>query len=196
VFDCIERGNRDIYPIDAKGGEPLRLTTHEGVDARPSWSRDGQWIYFSSDRSGASQVWKIRPDGGDAVRLTDQGGYEAYESLDGASLYYTRRGISGLWKVAVSSGEEALEIPDLPWEHSRNWTITQEGIIYTYPRQGSPSCTELRLFDPAKGRTTPLLTLDGGLDDAALSVSPDGRWLLYSRKEELETDIEVMGNLR
>ncbi len=195
IFDSMAGGNWDIYRIDAQGGEPLRLTTHEGMDVRPSWSRDGQWIYFSSDRSGASQIWKARPDGSGPVRLTEQGGYEAYESLDGASLYYTRRSISGLWKVAVSGGDETLEIPDLPWEQSRCWTITRQGIVYTYPLGDSSAVNELRLFDPASGSTRPLLTLDGRLEDAALSISPDNRWFLYSQNEESETDIEVMENL-
>jgi Tol biopolymer transport system component/DNA-binding winged helix-turn-helix (wHTH) protein len=195
LFDSMAGGNWDICLVDAKGGEPLRLTTHDGMDARPSWSRDGQWIYFSSDRSGASEIWRARPDGNHAVRLTAQGGYEAYESLDGTSLYYTRRGISGLWKVSVARGEETLEIPDLPWEYSRNWTITDRGILYSSPHPESPAVTEFRLFNPASGQTTSLLNLEARLDDAALSASPDGQWLLYSQKEELETDIEVMGNL-
>ncbi len=195
LFDSMAGGNWDIYLVDAKGGEPLRLTTHEGMDVRPSWSRDGQWIYFSSDRSGASEIWKARPDGSDAIRLTQQGGYETYESRDGKWLYYTHRGISGLWKVPTAGGEETLEIPDLPWEYSRNWTITDRGILFSRLRAGSPSATEFRLFDPENGQTTALLALDAHLNDAALSASPDGRWLLYSQTEELETDIEVMGNL-
>jgi dipeptidyl aminopeptidase/acylaminoacyl peptidase len=195
LFDSMASGNWDIYVVDAKGGEPLRLTTHEGMDVRPSWSSDGQRIYFSSDRSGASEIWKARIDGSHAVRQTEEGGYEAYESLDGASVYYTRRGISGLWKVPVEGGKETLEIADLPWEYSRNWTITSKGILYSYPRPESPIVTEFRLYNPQTGQTTPLLALQAHIDDAALSASPDGRWLLYSQTEELETDIEVMGNL-
>ena len=41
----------------------------------PSWSRDGKWIYFASDRSGEYQVWKMPAGGGEAVQLTRKGGY-------------------------------------------------------------------------------------------------------------------------
>ena len=38
----------DIYAISASGGPPRRVTTSPSIDATPSWSRDGRWIYFGS----------------------------------------------------------------------------------------------------------------------------------------------------
>jgi Tol biopolymer transport system component len=61
--------------------------------------RDGQWIYFTSTRSGDFQIWKMRADVPDAdaaaVRITRHGGIEAEESLDGRHLYYAKRGTPG-----------------------------------------------------------------------------------------------------
>ena len=36
--------------IDADGGPPRRLTTQAGDERVPIWSRDGRWIYFTSEQ--------------------------------------------------------------------------------------------------------------------------------------------------
>ena len=53
----------DILVVSASGGPPRRITTAPSPDTRPSWSRDGRWIYFASHRRGEWQVWKA-PSGG------------------------------------------------------------------------------------------------------------------------------------
>src|SRR5436309_2875315 len=52
VYERTVRGNQDLYVIPAGGGVERRLTDHPATDALPRWSRDGQWVYFTSDRSG------------------------------------------------------------------------------------------------------------------------------------------------
>jgi hypothetical protein len=41
-------------------------------------------------RSGAYQIWKMPAQGGEAAQLTHRGGFAAFESLDGRSIYYTK----------------------------------------------------------------------------------------------------------
>ena len=57
-------------------------------------------------------MWKISPDGGEALPVTRQGGYVALESPDGKHLYYTKTGIpenaEGIWEVPVEGGAETL----------------------------------------------------------------------------------------
>lgn len=52
----------------------------------PSWSRDGHWLYFASNRSGDDQVWRVPATGGEAVQVTKQGGFAAPLSHLMASL--------------------------------------------------------------------------------------------------------------
>ena len=54
AFDSNLEGQYEIYTIPASGGKPRRLTSHPANDHVPSFSRDGKWIYFSSNRSGGS----------------------------------------------------------------------------------------------------------------------------------------------
>ena len=90
AFDWNADGNWNIYVIRSSGGKPVRLTSDPASEVIPSWSRDGKWIYFASTRSGRNEVWKAPADGGDAVQVTKNGGWVAFESADGASLYYTK----------------------------------------------------------------------------------------------------------
>ena len=100
--------------IDADGGAPRRLTTETFDDVAPSWSNDGRWIYFASNRTGRSEVWRVPADGRSAVQVTKQGGFAAFESPDGRFVYYAKGlNVSGLWRVASAAGEEVpvLEFP-------------------------------------------------------------------------------------
>ena len=53
----------DIYTIPVAGGFENRLTYGSGLNDAPEYTPDGQYIYFHSDRSGAMQVWRMKPDG-------------------------------------------------------------------------------------------------------------------------------------
>jgi TolB protein len=66
-----------------------RLTTDGSIDTEPEWSRDGSTIYFTSDRSGSAQVYRIATAAGQQPqRLTFTNGYNARPRLapDGQSL--------------------------------------------------------------------------------------------------------------
>jgi len=49
-----------------------QLTTHSEADTNPRWGSDSNTVFFISGRSGSSQAWRIRIDGGEAEQVTDQ----------------------------------------------------------------------------------------------------------------------------
>jgi serine/threonine protein kinase len=64
AFWAIPEGGsqRDIWTIPAEGGKPVQVTNDAAVDWNPVWSPDGRYIYFSSDRAGTMNLWRIRVD--------------------------------------------------------------------------------------------------------------------------------------
>jgi Tol biopolymer transport system component len=78
------------YVIPAAGGKPRNITSHPAMDAWPSFSQDGKWIFFTSNRTGENQIWKMPASGGDAVQLTYNEGFMPVGSPDGAYVYYVR----------------------------------------------------------------------------------------------------------
>jgi serine/threonine-protein kinase len=66
-------GNTDIWVYDLERDVPTRLTFDEADDDIPVWSPDGQFIVFSSERTGGtSNIFRKAADGsGDLEQLTD-----------------------------------------------------------------------------------------------------------------------------
>jgi dipeptidyl aminopeptidase/acylaminoacyl peptidase len=67
------RGRYDLWMLDltAKNPAPERITTSEENDTSPVWNADGRYLYFLSERSGSSQIWRLARAGGEASQVTD-----------------------------------------------------------------------------------------------------------------------------
>jgi len=65
VFTAGRKGKLDIYSIASGGptGRKATQLTSAGANDAPEYSPDGKYIYFSSDRTGTMQIWRMQPDG-------------------------------------------------------------------------------------------------------------------------------------
>ena len=81
-------GNLDIHTLDLTTRKISRLTTNRSIDTEGTWSPDGSEIYFTSDRGGSPQIYKISSVGGSPSRITFEGNYNARPRLspDGKKL--------------------------------------------------------------------------------------------------------------
>src|SRR5438270_6984401 len=79
AFVRYERGSYAIFVMSAEGGQPRRLSaapphalpaSKELFQDSPTWSPDGRWIAFASDRDGRSGVYVMRADGTDTRRIS------------------------------------------------------------------------------------------------------------------------------
>lgn len=46
------------------------------LDYNPSWSADGRWIAFTSERDGSADLYRMHADGSGVERLTDDPSYD------------------------------------------------------------------------------------------------------------------------
>ncbi len=86
-------GNSQIYVVNADGsGGPQRLTNSSGIDTEPRYAPDGS-IYFTSDRGGSPQIYRMGAGGGDVQRVSFEGSYNVSPrpSADGKTLAFISR---------------------------------------------------------------------------------------------------------
>jgi hypothetical protein len=83
----LPRGHWEIYVTDIVERKPRKLVTGVSDVIRPSWSRDGKWIYFRSEKPGWFGIYRSPSSGGDAVLLSkDIDGWNPQESFDGKTV--------------------------------------------------------------------------------------------------------------
>ncbi len=174
------------------GGFPSRLTTDSSEEFAPNWSRDGRYVYFYSNRTGRRELFKVLAEGGDAVQLTTNGGTEAFESPDSRFIYFAKGygggGPRGIWRMPVDGGEEVQV-------HDRGevvlWAVLEQGLIYVN-RESDPPAIELLDFETCE--ISQVAVIENPKQEG-LSVSPDQRWILYTRGPT-ESDIILVENFR
>ena len=83
-------GYRDIQLVDVETGRVSAVTHDRAMDMSPCWSFDGRSLYFSSDRTGISNIFVFRPSSGSLRQVTNvvSGAYQPAVAPDGERLVY------------------------------------------------------------------------------------------------------------
>jgi Tol biopolymer transport system component len=189
-------GSRDhIYVVRAEGGKPRRLVAESTEDEEwPYWSRDARWLYFSSNRSGGSEIWRMSSEGGQAVQITRHGGDVPKESPDGRFLYYDKGWPLelSLWRMPVKGGAEVQVLYSIHWDG--RWSLGREGIYFFTPpdKEGH---NEIRLYEFSTGKVRKILTIEGPIGPH-ITISPDGGAILYTQRDDATSDLMLVENYR
>jgi Tol biopolymer transport system component/DNA-binding winged helix-turn-helix (wHTH) protein len=205
AFEFRPKGHSEIYLLKVDGSVVRPLVTLPGADnGGPSWSRDGKWIYFYSDRgAGPFQIWKTQLDGGLPVQVTRNGGLFGTESADGRFLYYSKLGVPGIWKMPLPGGEES-RVLDQPFREFTmlsggafiawwDWALGRNGIYFL--NINSYYQATIEFFDFATHKIIPIWTLTKP-PGFGLSISADGRSILYVQNEVQQSSIMLVKNFR
>jgi Tol biopolymer transport system component len=199
AFEAAVDGNTDVYLVGADGGQLRRLTTEPTLEGVPTWSGDGQWIYFASTRAGAiPDIWRVSLTGGEPIRLTRNGGFEPRESPDGRALYYLDRHPGGasiqgrLMRVPLGGGPEEVVVDGI---RPFLWAVTDNGIVFVTRETDFDAIDVYRFRDRG---TTRLGRLGFRIPRiyTHMTVSRDARWMLATKMERFDSDLMRIDNFR
>jgi hypothetical protein len=141
--------------------------------------------------------------GGDAVQVTQNIGLRALESPDGTYIYYmqTLDKPSPLWRIPVSGGIPSKVLDRVV---QANFVVREKGIYYIEPPSAEGSIqyidrpsgeTRLQYFDYATRRST-TLARNLGIVGPLMTVSADGRTILYGRMDSAVDELMLVENFR
>jgi Tol biopolymer transport system component len=192
LFDGRAERDNEVYttPSQPVSGpvKPNRVALGSGA----SWSRDGQSILFQA----RGQIWRANPDGGSPRPIVrDPGANWPVESSDGRYIFYRSR--QAIWRVPAEGG-----MPEQVVTAQRGilWPFIQpvkNGIYYSQfsPPEGAMA---VAFFDFAKRESTMtfmMRTMDPR-QRAVFSVSPDGRYIVYPRRDQSATRLMLVQNFK
>ena len=97
-----------LFLASVNNSNERALLPADSLDYNPSFSADGKWIVFTSERTGSADIYRIHSDGSGLERLTDDPAFDdqAAMSPDGSKLVFvsTREGgLANLWLQDLSS---------------------------------------------------------------------------------------------
>jgi hypothetical protein len=183
-------GQFQIYVIEPGGGSPRKITSEVWNSFMPFWGADGKWIYFLGTQA---QIWRAPSGGGRGEQVTTQGGKAGHLSADGATIFYTKianvRANAPLFARPLAGGEEHQILAGV---NPRAFFPVADGIYYIAPQ--TDDGFYLLEFYQFSTKTSRVLEKISGLVDQGLSVSPDGKSMLFSRSVRTGSDLMMIEN--
>ncbi|HEY0458943.1 MAG TPA: S41 family peptidase [Pyrinomonadaceae bacterium] len=198
AFVSNRTGGGDIYILNLETNDLQRLTFDDTLDQLDAWSRDGNWIYFSStskDIAGMNDIFRVSSTGGTPQAVSnDRYANEFWSTpLADGSIIFTARGIanSQWWRKGRShideteiwqkTGDAYTQI--VPRGAKQLWVMaTADGarLFYVSDRSGAQNIWSL-----SRGGQPRALTnfTDGRVLWANLSA--DGKEIVFERNARI-----------
>jgi len=168
LLDRLGPTQATIFVANADGTGEQAITQPGSINYDPSWSPSGDWIVFTSERTGPAELFRVHPDGTGLEELTDEPAYhdQAAFSPDGKRIVFvsTRAGAhANLWLLDVATRKASSLTSGEGGDFRPSWSPDGQWIAFSSDR-GSD-------LPPAKGRWERLQVADVYL------IHPDGTGL-------------------
>ncbi|MFL6463523.1 MAG: TolB family protein, partial [Bryobacteraceae bacterium] len=191
AFAANAAGNWDIYLVSSRGDSPCHLMSGNADETWPSWSHDGEWIYYYSNRTGTGQIWKMRASGGPEIQVTKREGSAALNRPTALICTVQMSSVSGPCLCQVSRKSKFHDHRTFP---SRRLPPPKDGVYFIeYPFESASGT--LSFFDIKTHKRKEVGRLSGPMG-WGLSISPDGQRLLHGKEERLGSELMFVENLR
>jgi TolB protein len=194
--------------VQAANGKDLNLAQHpltnnNVYDAEGSYSRDGNWIVFTSLRTTDGDIYVMQPDGSHVVQITSTPGYDGgpFFSPDGKHLVYrSDRNKNNLLQVFVAdlAFDDKGMITGISAEHQvtndgnvnwgPSWHPDGQHLVYATSKHGHAN---YELYATrTDGSHAVRVTYSPGADILPI-FSPDGKWLMWTSKRSPDGTTQI-----
>jgi eukaryotic-like serine/threonine-protein kinase len=188
AFQNLERTKFNIRVVNLDSKQMNWITNDFRINVRPSWSGSGRFIYFSSDRSGGINIWRVPVNrdgtaGGPLQQVTTGAGQDVEVAIspNGKRLAYaTLHQNADIWRLPVSPQTGLLNgspeaVISTTREDSRGaWSPDGKFVAFNSDRGGDMS---IWVYSIADSSSRQLTTGHGG--DYQPNWSPDAKRIAF-----------------
>jgi len=168
LMDRLGPTQATLFISNADGSGERSLAQSDSLDYNPSWSPQGDWITFTSERAGSADLFRIHPDGSALEQLTDDPAFDDQGAFspDGKRIVFVSTRAAGranLWILDIASRKATALTSGDGGDFRPSWSPDGKWIAFSSDR-GSD-------LPPAQGRWERLQLADVYL------IHPDGTGL-------------------
>ena len=189
--------NRGVTVIVARNlatGEERELTDLTANAVSPSWSGDGSHIWYTTNRGGDMQLWRMDADGSAQTQISKiAGGIEGFGvSPDESHIYYTQyvhaKDVNSADIHKDMDKSKARIYDDLMVRHWDYWDSGKYLHIFVAELSGTGIGEGVDIIGKESAWDAPLAPF---FDHAEIAWSPDGKVLAYTCKPLVGTEYAV-----
>ena len=194
----------DIYVMPISGGKATMISDDRSWDVQPVFSPDGNWISYTTDKSGEDNIWIMKPDGSDKKQITketdrlpnDAVWHPTEPFLIVKKHYRNTRslGAGEIWMYHLDGGNgvQLVKKPNFT-ANAGEPEITPDGkfvyfsraTAFDYNKDPNRTIYWIERYNVEEGKIDQTIRRQGGA--IRPKVSPDGNTLTYIRRERLKT---------
>ncbi len=186
VFEA--RGN--IWTVPAKHGTPRHLTrTDDAAERSPSWSPDGQWIAYFSDKTGEYELYLIQSDGQGVTRkLTSNANTFRYAptwSPDSKLIAFSDK-TGDMYMHQIESGETKKFDTD-QWSGPTQFSWSKDSQWITYAKGGDNRQGAIWLYHVEDDKSHQVTS--GMFNDTWPTFDRKGDYLFFASNRHISSPI-------
>src|SRR5690348_9118347 len=130
-----------LFIARTDGSDERPLLPKSGFDYNASFSADGKWIVFTSERGGSADIYRVHPDGSGLERLTDDPAYDDQGALspDGKQLAFVSSrgtGSADIWVLDLQT-KKTRNLTHAPGSFRPSWSPDGKWIAFSSDRNTS-----------------------------------------------------------